>query len=229
MRTFGGGLGVSDRPDNVLAEPTRARLFARLASLAHPAGTDELAAELGLHPSGVRVHLDRLRRAGLVSRERVSQATGRPRDAWSIASANALPGSEPPDAYRLLARLLARSIPLRPGRLDEVERCGREIGRELDAGRGPGPAVEAMGRALTALGFAPQREQTADGRVQFRLMNCPYRDAVRENQPVVCTLHRGMTRGLLDALEPSALLTAFVPTDPDCAECLIEVEGLAAR
>ncbi len=222
---------MSDRPDNVLAEPTRARLFTRLASLGHPAGTDELAAELGLHASGVRVQLDRLRRAGLLSRVRVPQATGRPRDAWSIASDNALPGSEPPDAYRLLARLLARSIPAHQGRLEEVERWGREIGGELHAGRGPGPgpAVEAMGRALTAVGFAPQREQTADGRVQFTLMNCPYREAVRANQPVVCALHRGITRGLLDVLEPSAELTAFVPADPDRAQCLIEVEGLPAR
>ena len=52
-----------------------------------------------------------------------------------------------------------------------------------------------MGRALTALGFAPQREPAQAGRVAFRLGNCPYRDAVRENQPVVCALHRGLTRG----------------------------------
>jgi len=84
----------------------------------------------------------------------------------------------------------------------------------------------AMGRTLTALGFAPQREPGVMGRVVYRLGNCPYREAVRENQPVVCTLHRGLTRGLLDELEPSALLTKFVPEDPDRAGCLIEVEGL---
>jgi predicted ArsR family transcriptional regulator len=81
-----------------------------------------------------------------------------------------------------------------------------------------------MGRALTALGFAPQREP-AQRRVVFRLGNCPYRDAVRENQPVVCALHRGLTRGLLDQLAPGARLASFVPKDPDRAGCLIEVEG----
>jgi hypothetical protein len=37
---------------------------------------------------------------------------------------------------------------------------------------------------------------------------------------VVCTLHRGMTRGLLGALDPTAELAGFVPRDPDRAGCL---------
>ena len=215
--------GGSNGPGDVLAQPTRARLFAHLARLGHPAGTNELAAELGLHPSGVRVHLERLYGAGLIARERVPQPVGRPRDSWSIAP-DALPGAQPPGAYRQLARWLAHSIPARPGRLREVERAGRELGRELPSTRGPGPAEETMGRTLTALGFAPRREP-AKGRVAFRLGNCPYRDAVHENQPVVCALHRGLTRGLLDQLAPAARLTDFVPEDPDRAGCLIEVEG----
>ena len=83
-----------------------------------------------------------------------------------------------------------------------------------------------MGQTLTALGFAPQRERRRDGQVAFRLGNCPYRQAVWANQPVVCELHRGLTRGLLDQLQPSARLTGFVPRDPDEAGCLIEVTGL---
>ena len=214
--------GGSDGPGDVLAQPSRARLFANLAGLGRPAGTNELAAELGLHPSGVRVHLERLRAAGLVARERVPQKIGRPRDSWSIAP-DALPSGEPRDAYPRLALWLARSIPARPGRLREVERAGRELGRELQSAGGV--AEESMGRALTALGFAPQRQPAKAGRVLFRLGNCPYREAVRENQPVVCALHRGLTRGLLDQLDPSARLTDFVPKDPDRAGCLIEVEG----
>ena len=212
-------------PGNVLSQPTRARLFARLASAGRPTGTDELAAELGLHPSGVRAHLERLRAAGLIERERVLQARGRPRDIWSVAT-DAHPGGEPPDAYSHLARWLARSIAARPARLREVGRAGRELGRELLPSPPRGSAEEAMGQTLTALGFAPQRERRRDGQVAFRLGNCPYRQAVRANQPVVCELHRGLTRGLLDQLQPSARLTGFVPGDPDQAGCLIEVTGL---
>ncbi len=168
--------GVPDGPGDVLAQPTRARLFAHLASLGRPAGTNELAVTLGRHPSGVRVQLERLRAAGLVTRERVPQLRGRPRDSWSIAP-DALPGGEPPAAYRQLARWLARSIPPRPGRIAEVERAGRELGQELASGT-TSRDEETMGRMLNVLGFAPQRERTERGRLVFRLGNCPYREAV---------------------------------------------------
>lgn len=213
-----------DTPGDVLAQPTRARLFRHLVAHGVPVGTKELAAELGLHPSGVRVHLERLHGAGLVSRERISQTRGRPRDGWQVAP-DARPGGAPPDTYRRLAGWLARSIPPRPARLREVERAGRGLGRELAPGRSGGVAEERMGRALTALGFAPQRTRGKGGGVTFTLGNCPYRDAVEENPEVVCALHRGLTLGLLDALAPSARLTRFVPEEPRHAGCLIEVDG----
>jgi predicted ArsR family transcriptional regulator len=106
-----------------------------------------------------------------------------------------------------------------------VERAGRELGHELLSERSPPPSGEGMGQMLTALGFAPQRGRAKRGRVVFRLGSCPYCEAVRENQPVVCALHRGLTQGLLDGLAPSARLAGFVPKDPDQAGCVIEIHG----
>jgi predicted ArsR family transcriptional regulator len=221
-------LYVPGRSGDVLAQPTRARLFSRLARVGRAVSTKELSDALGLHRSGVRVHLERLHAARLVSRERLPQKLGRPRYGWQIAP-DALPGGEPPDAYRTLARWLARSISSHPARLREVERTGRELGQEVLPPRDRSAPVQSMGRALTALGFAPQSKLKRNGRAVFTLGNCPYRGAVHENQAVVCGLHRGVTQGLLDALEPSAKLADFVPKDPDRAGCLIEVEGLASR
>jgi len=55
----------------------------------------------------------------------------------------------------------------------------------------------------------------------------PYREAVRKNQEAICTLHRGVTRDLVDVLGPKATMASFVPHDPDEAGCLIEVAGVA--
>ena len=52
---------------------------------------------------------------------------------------------------------------------------------------------------------------------------------VLENQPAICTLHKGITRGLLDVLDPHAKLAGFVPHDPDEGGCLIELRGLSSR
>lgn len=209
-------------PHEALAQPARARLFAVLAESPRPASTEALAEEVGLHANGVRRHLERLRQAGLVTRTRERQPRGRPRDEWAVAP-DARPEGDSSQAHADLARWLARAIPPRPGRLRDVEATGREIGRDLAP---TGKTVEAaIHGTLSALGFQPETD-TRGATISCTLGHCPYRDAVMENPEVICTLHRGITRGLLDALEPNAELVRFVPRDPDDAGCLIEVGGV---
>lgn len=211
---------------DVLAQPTRARLFQLLTELRRPAGTDELAGRLSLHPNGVRTHLERLREAGLIAREREQPAIGRPRDMWQI-DPNARPTRSAPSGYADLGRWLAKLVSPSATSLRAVEETGREIGRELapDEPCGPGGAEQTLHAGLVSLGFQPQRERREDGGLTYKLRNCPYRDVVRENQPVICTLHRGLTRGLLDELSPTTNLEGFIPHDPDEAGCLIELRG----
>lgn len=211
-------------PDDVLAQPTRARLFALLGELKRPAGTRELAEPLKLHPNGVRIHLERMEQAGLVQRVRVRQQRGRPPDAWRIAP-EARPGGNAPRAYQDLGRWLARALRAGPRGTKGIEATGRQIGRELAPGDAPA-STEAFETSLIALGFQPTIERVDADRTLFCLGNCPYHDAVNENQPAICALHKGITRGLLDALAPDAKLTAFIPHDPEQAGCTIEIRGL---
>jgi predicted ArsR family transcriptional regulator len=213
-------------PDDALAQPTRARLFALLGELGRPAGTVELAEQLGLHPNGVRIHLERLQRDGLLVRESEPQPRGRPRDVWKIAP-DAHPGGRAPSAYSDLVRWLARATGSGSRGLRGIEAAGREIGQELAVRQGT-TGEAAFQTTLTSLGFQPRVTDHAGAQLTVCLDNCPYRDAVRENQPVICTLHRGITRGLLDVIAPAAKLAGFEPQDPDRAGCLIKLTGLAA-
>jgi predicted ArsR family transcriptional regulator len=205
---------------DVLALPVRLQLVTVLTELLRPATTQELAERIGRHPNTVRLQLERLAEAGLLERRTVMQARGRPRHEWAVA-ADARPGGEAPQAYARLAGWLARAL-TRPSGLAEVEQVGREAGGEL-APAADRPVGDAMQDALAALGFAPRRERPSRGRHRYVLRNCPYRNAVRANQPAVCALHRGLTAGLLEGIEPSATLAGFVPKDPDAAGCLVEV------
>jgi predicted ArsR family transcriptional regulator len=212
-----------DAPEEptLLGQPTRARLFASLRELRRAATTEELAGELGMHVNGIRRHLERMHEGGLLERHRARYGRGRPRDEWSIAP-GASPGGGPPRGYADVARWLARAIPAGPGRLSKVERTGREVGRELV----DGPADDlpaAFEQAFAALGFQPQVEVESKGSMTAKLCNCPYRDSVRENPEVVCTLHRGLTAGVLETLAPDARMTRFEPHDPDRAGCMVEV------
>jgi predicted ArsR family transcriptional regulator len=205
----------------LLAQPTRARLFALLAELRRSAPTEELASRLGLHVNGVRRHLERLHDAGVVDRARARHGRGRPRDEWAV-SAGASPGGEAPRGYHDLASWLARTIPSGPGAQRRVEREGREIGREL-APEASDDLAPSLQQVLAALGFQPDLEVLAGGSIHCRLRNCPYRDSARANPEIVCTLHRGITSGLLDRLAPASRLERFEPHDPDAAGCRIEV------
>jgi predicted ArsR family transcriptional regulator len=207
--------------DDVLALPLPAQLFRELTALRRAASTQELAQRLGRHPNTVRVQLRRLADAGLVERRVYRQARGRPRDCWAV-SPDAAPGGRPPEAYGQLSRWLTQAVGTR-GDLAAIEAIGRRIGRELAPAADHRGLGEALADALAALGFAPRREPRRNGGLLLRLRNCPYRDAVAQNPPVVCTLHRGLTLGLLEALEPDARLAGFVPKDPRVAGCEVAV------
>jgi predicted ArsR family transcriptional regulator len=216
------------RAADALAQPTRAQLFALLSELRRPAGTDELARRLDMHPNGIRLHLERLEADDLVLRERERQGRGRPRDAWSI-SPSAQPGGDPPTAYADLGRWLVRAISSGGTRVRDVEATGRQIGRELAPPGHAGSGDAQIYGVLVAMGFQPMRRFDRADTLTYCLDNCPYRDAVRERQSVVCGLHRGITRGLLDAVSPKTRLSAFVPKDPDVAGCEITLRGPLVR
>lgn len=218
-----GRVDAPKRTSDVLAQPTRARLFSAVQASVTPISTEKLATELGLHVNGVRRHLERLREAGLIESRKSSGGPGRPRDQWSVAP-EADPGGERPLGYADLSRWLAQAFVPGARRLREVERTGREIGRDLASPDGE-PTAADFEAALAALGFKPTMAVGDEGEVSCKLCNCPYRDAVRENQSVVCTLHRGITVGLLDRLAPGAELSLFEPHDPDRAGCRVEVTG----
>jgi predicted ArsR family transcriptional regulator len=226
--------------EDPLARDTRSRLFELLGQLGRPATTQELATEVDMHPNGVRRHLDQLQEAGLIKRHSLRQPRGRPKDGWSL-DPDARPGGEQPRGYAELGRWLARAIPARPDSLREIEKTGRGIGRELaDSGTAVDGAPGASGledfeRAVTWLGFAPRTEPSDSGevaepaepsdeeRLTLRLANCPYRQAVEENQPVICMLHKGILSGLLETLEPDAEMTGFHPRDPRTAGCTVDL------
>jgi len=210
-------------PDDVFAYPGRARVFAALAELRRPASTADLARIVGRHPNTTRTQLQRLEAAGLVECRYVIRPRGRPRHEWAVAPGTRAAG-EASEAQPQLAAWLARAF--RPGQtnLDDVEQTGRQIGRELAPSGGPVTSLAAaLNDALTALGFDPRLEEPEPRAVRHVLGNCPYRDAVRHNQPLICTLHRGITRGLLERMDPNATLADFVARDPDTAGCLIDV------
>lgn len=205
---------------------TETRIVALLRRSRTPLDVADIAGRLQLHPNGVRTHLRRLEARRLVRSEQAHGGVGRPRMLWSVTP-RAVAEADLPHTGWAMARSLARAIPATPARLKEVEAAGVRLGEEMVEEIGEGALQsggDAVGQALAALGFAPARQE--DGEItRYQLQTCPYAEAVRENPAVVCRLHKGVVRGVLERLRPGAELTGFTIRPPEIAGCIVEVQA----
>jgi predicted ArsR family transcriptional regulator len=177
----------------VLASRTRRQVLNAIERSPEPVDALTLAAELGLHVTTVRFHLDQLEAAHLVRREAGTEPRrGRPRIRYVAAST---PGE---DSREQLIDVLAGALAERPdGRATSVE-AGRRWADTLrraepdprDTG-GPDDIVALM-EVLGALGFDPELNDEV-----IRLRACPFRDAARDHPQVVCSVHRGLIEQII--------------------------------
>ena len=180
-----------------LGDETRFSMYRELASSTRGCSAQELADSLGLHANTVRLHLDRLREAGLVEVEPVPRGTvGRPTHVYSLAPGAPGLGFDPP-SYTLLSGLLA-ALAERVG-ADGVE--ATEIGRAwgAEAGRRTrlGSCVKALVTEMSRLGFEPVTT-TAGGTTDMAFMHCPFRELAEAYPELVCNLHRGISQGIVN-------------------------------
>src|SRR5471030_708940 len=180
-----------------LGDETRFSMYQELASSTAALTATELAERLGLHPNTVRLHLERLREAGLVDVEPVHRGTvGRPQHVYTLA--NGAPGLDfDPPAHAVLAGLLAAMAERLGGDGSDAEETGRAWGREAAHRTRSGACVDVLVTQLTALGFDPAVEPDGDG-TKISFLQCPFRDLAEAYPELVCNLHRGICAGALE-------------------------------
>lgn len=195
-----------------LADPSRLALLHVLEFADAPLDIKALAEEVGLHVNTVRWHLGILIEAALVAEVRESSgARGRPRHGYRIV-AGAL--DEHPGGFRLLAEALAEVV-TRGGGPATVEEVGRERGRALvdalpTAAASPKQAVAAVVRLLELFGFQPRLKRERGGQ-RIDMRPCPFGELPAKYTAVVCPLHLGLMRGVLDRYETAVEATALEP------------------
>lgn len=178
----------------------------------------DLAAALGQHTNTVREHLDSLVEGGLVVR-RVRQASGRGRPATEY-QARPIEQTQPTlRQYAALVGALASHIETTSADpFAEALAVGARWGETLATGRaaeGSGTAARRAANArrqvvqiMNELGFAPE----PDGRAAIvRLRRCPLLGTAKAHPEVVCGVHLGVARGVLQVLGGDARRTELVP------------------
>ena len=181
-----------------LGDETRYLLYRELAGSPRPLGAPQLADRLGLHANTVRMHLERMREAGLVEVEPVHRGTvGRPQHVYTLASG--APGLDfDPPAHAVLAGLLAAMAERLGGDGADAEETGRAWGREAARRTRAGTCGNKLVKQLTQLGFDPSVEPDGDG-TRITFLQCPFRDLAEAYPELVCNLHRGICAGALES------------------------------
>ena len=153
-----------------------------------------LAGSIGLAPATIRRHLDILQRDRLVAFEEVRKKTGRPEYSFYLTEDGhqALPKS-----YDLLLRRLVDEL----GRMTASDLAGMDGRSVLEvlftrlSAQVSGPVQRESGSAslnertaslldvLDTEEFLPEAE-FVDGRVQIKLLNCPFRTVAMANDAV---------------------------------------------
>jgi len=194
-------------------------IFDALASNADGLTVSELVGLLGASDSQVRRKLSALVAAGAVTTLKDDPAgPGRPTLRFRLAATT----SGWPELVRILLAVVAGDEANEQAMLS----LARQRGADMAVGEFPHGVVEAMAR----LGFAPRdrstRQDAKDDAYRLSFQACPFRDAVTaEGGHAVCTMHRGLTEGMTEALGGEVDL--FDPRDPVVTGCEVRLRALS--
>ncbi len=223
--TYGQGMELEVL--KALGDETRFAMYRELAQSTTPLSAQDLADALGLHANTVRLHLERLREAGVVDVEAVHRGTvGRPQHYYSLA-----PGRSRPRLRSARARP-ARRAPRGDGRAD---RCGLGpmpsgpatpgVSRPASAPRAA-PASTRSRPSSPGSGFQPAADEGLDDNGQARIdfLHCPFRELAEAYPELVCNLHRGLCEGVVDQAGSGSVVGFSTLYEPDPCHVVVSVQ-----
>jgi predicted ArsR family transcriptional regulator len=164
------------------------------------ASIKDVAADLGVTASAVRLHLAQLKASGAIHADKVREGVGRPYYVYSVT----------PQAHNLLyrdygdlTRLLLEEVSQQEGR-DALQRVLRRVGdrladlyRDQVWSRQLHDRVNAWAELLDQRGVAVELEKTQNGYV-LREYGCPYQNVAVDNRDV-CEMERQVMARLLES------------------------------
>jgi predicted ArsR family transcriptional regulator len=191
--------GVRAQRYRLLAQPRRLAIVEALSE--GPRQIPELARLLGIHPTTVRAHIEKLLEAGVLEEE-AGLPAGRGRPSKRYRLRQPLLASDPEvrlfvgSLVSLLRRISGDGAA--PAAEDEGARRGRELGHRFRH-----PSVEQTVREvvelLERLSFAPAPPVRRKDALVVDVRHCPLHvDPYDPDGAVVCAFHKGLIRGLAE-------------------------------
>jgi predicted ArsR family transcriptional regulator len=179
-----------------------------------PRQVPELARLLGIHPTTVRAHLERLLEAGVLQEEPgIPAGRGRPSKRYRLRHPLLGGDTEVRLFVGSLVSLLHGAYGDRAVATAEEEgaRRGRELGRSF---RHPSieQAVQEVVETLKRLSFAPAPPTRQKDVVAVNVRHCPFSvDPDDPNGAIVCAFHEGLVRGVAEVASGEKIGVRLMP------------------
>jgi predicted ArsR family transcriptional regulator len=222
--TYGQGMELEVL--KALGDETRFAMYRELAQSTTPLSAQDLADALGLHANTVRLHLERLREAGVVEVEAIHRGTvGRPQHYYSLAPGAPGLGFDPP-AHALLAGLLAAMAERIGADRVDAEKTGHAWGVEAGKRTKSRSCLDSLAAELARLGFQPAADEDVDenGQARIDFLHCPFRELAEAYPELVCNLHRGLCEGVVDQAGSGSVVGFSTLYEPDPCHVTVSVQ-----
>jgi predicted ArsR family transcriptional regulator len=214
-------------PAPTTRQGSRDRVLALLRTSTAPLGVPAITGAVGLSANAVRFHLQNLIENGSVAQAAPADQPGPGRPAIRY-TATPTEDNSPDSAYRLLSGLLARELS-RSGSPDAASDAGRDWARALAPPRwtdmSHADPIEVVGALFENSGFDPRRGP--DGQT-LELHRCPFLDLAVEQPDVVCGIHLGLVKGLLEEIGARREVR-LIPVLDGSGPCLVRLTEARTR
>ena len=243
----------SVRAAKALALPTRSAILSHLLS-SGPLTAKEVSDTFSLHANVARAHLDLLVDAGFLATGIRRQAKGRPSkvyftwegemsdpDAWEVSPAEedafrpvAPAALTPADPYRLLSRLLMRTV----GGIDRsslyaiageaaIEEGSRLVSEHVGSSHGFAEAIEVVADELSRFSSEVAVVSLGDSQAELRTTGCALQSIALEHSDLVLILDPSLKAGAMRALGHEVeveTVSSVGRGDPICRE-IVRMKG----
>ena len=215
---------------NVLSDPTRFNIYQHIIQQLNPVTVLNIAAEFDIHPNVARLHLSKLEEIKLIiSHFRKTGKGGRPSRLYEL-SENVVELNFPHRDYKLLSSIAIESfVELGVHGRQALYSTGRKYGIEVVKQHQLSlnakditieQKIHILEDAGTMLGMYPEFEYIPDeNSINFRVSNCPFKEVVEQNQPMVCNLHHAFLKGMFEALFTEIELVEMENMFKGCKNC----------
>ena len=205
--------GVRAQRHRLLGDARRLAIVEALGE--GPREIQELAGMLGIHPTTVRAHLDRLLEAGVLEEEAgVPSGRGRPSRRYRLRQPLLAGDPEVRLFVGSLVSLLRNAFGERAASAAEEEglRRGQQLGQSAQHVSFE-EAVRQVVRTLNRLSFDPEPAQKdANDTVAIDVRHCPF--GIEPGDPdgaIVCAFHQGLVRGLAESMSGQPVDVRLLP------------------